>query len=185
MVAGPPRANDGAEPTTSTLRGPRSLALAQTRDDQVHIAHEDEIQNAKTELNAIWGSRAYRITIAYIIHPDREAWLAHFVSCLAKIAKGPATASSESAPPTDVQPDTEQSPRLFQHVSYNCTKWFRIEGGGTMYGVQLPVDETSTKFSLPAGAKLWTANFSKVSVLADDGYRPASESDLKIDSILP
>lgn len=187
MVAGPPTTNDGAERTTSTLRGPRSLALAETRDDQVHMAHEDEIQNAKTGINAIWKSRAYRITLAYIIHPDREAWLVHFVSCLAKIAEGPAAAtSSKSAPPTDVQPDTEQSPRLsFQNVSYNCRKWFRVEGGGTMYEVQLPVDEASTKFSLPAGAKLWTANFSKDSVLGDDGYRPVSESDLKIDSTLP
>ncbi|KAK3500386.1 uncharacterized protein B0T23DRAFT_308156 [Neurospora hispaniola] len=184
MVAGPP--SDGAERTASTLRGPRSLALAQTRDDQgLHMAHEDEIQNAKTKINAIWKSRAYRITIAYIIHPDREAWLVHFVSCLAKIAEGPAAATSSESAPTAVVPNTEQSPRLFQHVSYDRTKWFRIEGGGTMYGVQLPVDEASTKFSLPAGARLWTADFSKVTVLAGDGYRPVLKSNLKIDSPLP
>ncbi|KAK3352097.1 hypothetical protein B0H65DRAFT_521065 [Neurospora tetraspora] len=174
MVAGPP--DDGSERTPSA---PRPLALAETLD---RLTDEVEIQKAKTELNAIWGSRVYRITVAYIIAPDREAWLVNFVSCLAKIAEGPAqaaAAASESAA-TDVVPNTEQSPRLFQHVSYDRTKWFRIEGGGTMYGVEL--EGASTKFSLPAGAKLWTADFSKVSVLTDDGYRPVSQNDFKTGS---
>lgn len=67
------------------------------------------------------------------------------------------------------------------YICYDRQTWLKIEGGGatTGYGVQL--NGASASVVLPAGAQFGTSDFSKVSVLTEDGYKPVTEEDIRVE----
>ncbi|KAA8633672.1 hypothetical protein SMACR_06867 [Sordaria macrospora] len=170
IMAGPPQ--EGSEPASNVPR-PHAPAPTQAVCPAVRVL---EMQSASTEINAIWHSRVYHISVRYMNSPNRDGWLVHFVRCLAKIVEGPLRTQPAA-------PAAGNATRVHHSVTYDRPRWFKTEGNGTItmsYGVQL--NGARVTLCLPAGAKLYAASFARVSVLADHGYAPVPKGDIKTET---